>query len=263
MREMAITQGQIADILYRHGELDEALRIRREEELPVYTWLGDVRSIAITQGQIADILGQRGELDEALRIRREEQLPVLTRLGDVRSIAVTQGKIADILYQRGEFDEALRIHREEQLPVFTRLGDVREIAVTQGRIAYILAQKGDLAGALELQIERLATNRALKSSEGIASALWDIAQIELEQEKPDEAVPRLVEAWQIFTQMGRADGIAIVGRALGQLVALAGDKDKGLEILRRSAAAYRKLGQEAEARKVDELIARISGTWSS
>ncbi len=218
----------------------------------------DDRTLAIARSRIAEILYQRGEFDEALRICREEQLPVYIRLGDVRSAAITQGKIADILYRRGELDEALRIRREEQLPVFTRLGDLREIAMTQGRIAQILAQKGDLAGALDLQVDRLAANRYLKDSDGIASALWDIAQIELEQEKPDEAVPRLVEAWQNFTQMGRADGIAVVGRALGQLVALAGDKDKALEILRRSAAAYRKLRQEAEAQRVEELIAQIS-----
>ena len=40
------TMGKIADILQTRGELDEALRIRREEELPVYERLGDVRSSA-------------------------------------------------------------------------------------------------------------------------------------------------------------------------------------------------------------------------
>ena len=79
-----IARGGIADILYGRGELDEALRIRREEELPVYERLGDVRSRAVTMGKIADILYGRGELDEALRIRREEELPVYERLGDVR-----------------------------------------------------------------------------------------------------------------------------------------------------------------------------------
>ena len=64
--------------------MDEALRIRREEELPVYERLGDVRERAVTLGKIADILQARGELDEALRIRREEELPVYERLGDVR-----------------------------------------------------------------------------------------------------------------------------------------------------------------------------------
>ena len=80
--------------------LDEALRIRREEELPVYERLGDVRSRAVTMGNIADILQSRGDLDEALRIRREVQLPVFERLGDTRETAVTWGRIADIASRR-------------------------------------------------------------------------------------------------------------------------------------------------------------------
>src|SRR3712207_7252637 len=47
VHEAAITRGKIADILQARGELDEALRIRREEELPVYERLGDVRSAAV------------------------------------------------------------------------------------------------------------------------------------------------------------------------------------------------------------------------
>ncbi|MEO5364268.1 MAG: CHAT domain-containing protein, partial [Magnetococcus sp. DMHC-8] len=37
----AITLGKIADILFQQGQLDEAMRIRREEQLPVYNQLGD------------------------------------------------------------------------------------------------------------------------------------------------------------------------------------------------------------------------------
>ncbi|MCM8636495.1 MAG: hypothetical protein NFW15_11225, partial [Candidatus Accumulibacter sp.] len=93
---------ELAELLRSVGELDEALRIRLEEELPVHEKLGNVRSKALTQGQIADILQARGQLDEALRIRLEEQLPVFEKLGDVRSKAVTQGQIADILQARGQ-----------------------------------------------------------------------------------------------------------------------------------------------------------------
>ncbi len=84
-RARAVTLGKIADVLQARGEPDEALRIRREDELPVYERLGDVRARAVTLGKIADVLQARGELDEALRIRREDQLPVFERLGDVRS----------------------------------------------------------------------------------------------------------------------------------------------------------------------------------
>jgi hypothetical protein len=47
-RAAAIAAGQIADILQARGETDEALRIRREEQLPVYQRLGDVRSRALS-----------------------------------------------------------------------------------------------------------------------------------------------------------------------------------------------------------------------
>ena len=150
-RRRAMAQGRIASILEARGDLDEALRIRMEEEIPVYERLGDVRSLAVTRGQIADILQARGDLDEALRIRREEQIPVFERFGDVRSLAVTRGKIADIVQARGDLDEALRIRREEQIPVFERLGDVRSLAITRGKIADIVQARGDLDEALRIR----------------------------------------------------------------------------------------------------------------
>ena len=145
---------ELASLRQRLGELDEALRIRREQTLPVYERLGDVRSVAVTHGQIADVLQARGELDEALRIRREQELPVYERLGDVRSVAVTHGQIADVLQARGELDEALRIRREQELPVFERLGDVRSVAITHGQIADVLQARGELDEALRIRREQ-------------------------------------------------------------------------------------------------------------
>jgi hypothetical protein len=93
------------------GQLEEALRIRKEEQLPVFEWLGDVRSRAVTQGQIADILMARGQLEEALRIRKEEELPVYERLGDVREIIVGRANLALLLIQRGRGEDAQDILR--------------------------------------------------------------------------------------------------------------------------------------------------------
>ena len=98
--------GQIATILFRRGELDESLRIRRDEQLPVYERLGDVRSRAVTMGRIADILFLRGELDEALRIRREEELPIYQRLGDVYGLIAGRANLGLLLIQRGRAEDA-------------------------------------------------------------------------------------------------------------------------------------------------------------
>jgi tetratricopeptide (TPR) repeat protein len=257
VRERAVTMGQIADILQARGQLDEALRIRTEEELPVYERLGDVRSRAVTMGKIANILQARGQIDEALRILREEGLPSFERLGDVREQAVTMGKIADILQARGQLDEALRIRTEEELPVYERLGDVRERAVTMGKIADILFRRGELDEARALHSEALETDRKLSDIEGIAASLWSLALLDLAEENVAGAVPRMAEAFALLRTLGRADALAIVGETLGQLMAAAGERDQAAEVLRISAEANRTLGRIAEAERVERLLSGL------
>ena len=150
-RAVAITQGQMADILQKRGDIEEALHIHRDEILPVVDRLSDAKGRAVTQGKIADILQSRGEWEEALRIRREEELPVYERLGDVRERAITQEKIADILESRDDLEEALRIRREEVLPVYERLGAVRSLLVGRANLAMLMARRDLLEDRSEIR----------------------------------------------------------------------------------------------------------------
>ena len=235
VRSRAVTMGKIADILQARGDLDEALRIRREEELPVYDRLGDVRERAVTMGKIADILQARGELDEALRIRREEQLPVFDRLGDVRERAVTMGKIADILQARGELDEALRIRREEQLPVYDRLGDVRERAVTMGQIADILQARGELDEALRIRREeQLPVYDRLGDVRSRAVTMGKIADIDAAQGRLDQAITGYELACEIIAPLGAIARHRRVSRRIA-------------DILRRAASSTRHCASAARS----------------
>jgi hypothetical protein len=74
-RRIAQTNLRIADILVEHGDLAGALHICREEVLPIFERMGDVRSATVTKGKIATLLETQGDLDSALRIRQEEVLP--------------------------------------------------------------------------------------------------------------------------------------------------------------------------------------------
>ena len=215
-RSRAIMMDKITDVLEARGELDEALRIRREDVLPVFERFGDVRSRAVTMGKIADVLQARGELDETLRIRREEQLPVFDRLGDVRERAVTMGKIADVLQTRGELEEALRIRRDEQLPVYERLGDVRSRAVTLFKIA--LAEfdvKGEHAEVghqtLALASEAFEICRGLGIPDGVAHTGLLLARVLAASGRDGEAEAVLEEARSAFAKLGDSDGLHQVG----------------------------------------------------
>ena len=129
--QLAVARGSIADILRARGELDEALRIRTEEQLPVFQRLGDVREVAVTQSRIADILEARGELDEALALH-EECLATNRRLGDIDAIAASLWSIAQIELDRQQFEQALP-RLAEAWPLVVKLGRPDGIAAAIGR----------------------------------------------------------------------------------------------------------------------------------
>jgi tetratricopeptide (TPR) repeat protein len=253
-RAVAITQGNIADVLLVRGQLDDALRIRQEEELPVYQRLGDVHALAVTQGQIADVLQARGQLEEALRIRREEQLPVFERLGDVRAVAVTQGQIADVLQSRGQLDEALRIRREEQLPVFERLGDVHARAITQGQIADVLHARGQLDEALRIRREeQLPVYEKLGDVRARAMTQGQIADVLQARGQLDEALRiRREEELPVYEKLGDVHALAITQGQIAHVLQARGQLDEALRIRREEQLpVFEKLG-DVRARAVTQ-----------
>ena len=148
-RQQAMAVCGLADVLEARGQLGSALRLR-EEQVPVFEDLRDIRAKAVTQGKIADIRRARGEFSEALGLLIDNVTPIYDQLGDMRSKAIILGGVADIHCAAGRLQEALRIHAEERLPVFKRLGEVRLQAQVQGKIADVLQAAGRFDEALRV-----------------------------------------------------------------------------------------------------------------
>src|SRR5262249_54565258 len=104
-------------------------------------------------------------------------------------------------------------------------------AVTLGKIADILFRRGELDEARALQEERLAVNQRLNDTDGIAATLWALSQVDLAEKKTGEAIPRIIEAYQIVMRLGRAEGIAVIGATLGQISAAYGQPDDARAVL--------------------------------
>jgi tetratricopeptide (TPR) repeat protein len=171
VRSRAVTMGQIADILQARGELGEALRICREEELPVFERLGDVRSRAVTMGRIADILQARGELGEALRIHIEERLPVAEEMGDADSLAHIRYRCGTIRLARGgwEGDEAQVVAAEifQSFSLYRQLGDANGVGAVGLLFAQILSATGQTDTALNVLDEAAAAFTNLEDEQGL------------------------------------------------------------------------------------------------
>jgi len=236
---------RIADIAQARGDLDEALRIRENEQLPVYERLGEALWLAITKAKIADILRVRGDLNEALRVFQDDVLPRLIGLGAIREIAVTYGRIADILHARGELDKALRFREAEELPVFVRLGEEREIAITKSKIADILQARGDLDDALQVRKEeQLPILERLGEARLVAVTKGQIADILLARGELEEALRiREEEELPVYERLGAAYEV-VIGKLKLALSFIArnaeGDREKAARLLRTSLDSARK-----------------------
>jgi hypothetical protein len=115
-----------------------------------------------------------------------------------------------------------------------------------------------LRAARLLQQERLQIHRRLADAYEIGATLWNLAQLDLAESKISDAVPRIVEAYNIVSQLGRAEGIAVIGKVLGQILAENDQPDEARSVLRRSIEMYRKLGRDADAQQVEDLLRTLS-----
>jgi len=153
--DMAICLSRIADLLEVQGHFDEAFRIRRQEQLPTFERIGDIRNRVVTIGQIADILRARGRVTEALEIWRNEVLPVLERLGDIVGEAAFRWSMGRSLLQRSDYKEALKnLDRAFRLNLQQRRPDA--IAVVGIDLARLLQAMGRGDAARDVYRQTLA-----------------------------------------------------------------------------------------------------------
>jgi hypothetical protein len=105
-----------------------------------------------------------------------------------------------------------------------------------------------------LQRTRLQVNERLGDLDGIAAANWDLAKIDLARQDYQSAYTRLTESFQILHHLQRADGIAVVGSVLGELLLAAGHADNALQVLEKSLAAAIKTDNADLTRRTNELL---------
>lgn len=200
----AVARARIASILVDHDQSEEALRILRQEVLPVFQRLGALREHAVSTGLVADILEKNGDLDGALDIRRKEELPVYRRLQDFHSLGVTLGQIADILIARKDLEEALHL-QAERLEINRRIGSADGIASTLWGIARIELIQGKDTEAIPRITEAYDIVCRLGRAAGIAAIGITLGRI-LAKKEPEKAFMMLRRSAEIYRKLEQEDG---------------------------------------------------------
>ncbi|WP_442776270.1 tetratricopeptide repeat protein [Sphaerotilus montanus] len=254
---------ELATLLTRFGDTEGALKIRIEEQLPLYKKLGNLRLQVVVLSRIADIFRIRGNLEEALRICQEDILPVYAILGDERGRALTLDLIADILQAQGKFSDSLNIRIGETLPVYRRLGDLRTSAVVMGKVADVLYECGDIEESMRIRLEdELPVYDQLGDLRERAVAMGKIADVLYDRGEIDEALRMQREdVLPVFEKLGDVRSLLIGQANLAVLLAKRGrpsDEQEMSDLLHRSYLKAKILGMP-EANNISELHKEIVG----
>jgi len=95
----AIVYESFANLLQTCGKLHEALWIREQKQIPIYTSVNNRRFKAVTMSQISGIFQAQGRLYEALQILETDVLPTFEDYRDIRNSLIVQVNMSVLLMQ--------------------------------------------------------------------------------------------------------------------------------------------------------------------
>lgn len=192
--ERALGLGRLAELLERKGAYREALRVRREEQLPCLPEKDDSNQRAGCLIHIVDLHFALQELEEAEAVLKDEILPVLVASKDKRDEACGLSRLATLHMKRSEWDRALNI-QQQLLSLFKELGDRRSYGIVLGKLAEIHAAKGSPHEALKIRLtEQLPLLKQLGDLRTLALAQGRTAELHFDVREPNIAVALLRES---------------------------------------------------------------------
>ncbi len=226
--------GNQAHIFYACGELDEAMRLYKEQER-MCRELGNKDGLSRSLAGQALILQDRGELDEAMRLHKEEER-ICRKLGNKYGLSISLGNQANIFHARGELDEAMRLHKEEER-ICRELGNKNGLQRSLGNQANIFYTRGELDEAMRLCKEQERICRELGNRYGLRFCLGTKANIFYARCELDEAMLLYREQERICRELGNRDGLA--ASLINQALLMAREMRRPREALPLAEEAYR------------------------
>ncbi|MER6028244.1 BTAD domain-containing putative transcriptional regulator [Streptomyces sp. NPDC001851] len=172
---------------------------------------------------------------EDWRLLSETCLQATRRAGNIRGEAAMCFELGSVdMFQR-RFDQAMPLFATA-LRLFGDIGELHGRALTLRNMAIADRVRGDLVSSASRLAEARETFRAVGDSSSEAHALSQLAQIELDRERPDAAVRLSLQAVRIATGAGETRGMA--------------------QTLYRLAASYAQLGRFGAAEETYQRVLR-------
>ena len=197
--------GNRALVLKQRGEIDEAMRMFKDQER-LCRVLGNEDMLAASLSNQALILQTRGELDKAMRLQKEVA-HISRKHSNKDLLSASLLNQALILETRGEFDDAMALLSEAE-GISRESANLDRLSASLGNQASILRAKGRVDEAKQLLNEAELIYRQLGDLAEVGACLVNRANCFHDEGKLDEAMRLQREAETIFRKVGNKSRLA-------------------------------------------------------
>jgi tetratricopeptide (TPR) repeat protein/predicted Ser/Thr protein kinase/TolB-like protein len=199
---------------WRMNKPQEALR-NYQEELPIWTQLGEKRGLALCLNETAKVqalLGDKNALSnfqQALQIRNE--------IGDKRGQGSTSIDLGNLYNDRGDHDQALKMYKEA-LQIQRDLSNERLQAICLNNIGAVYFEKGQYEDARAYYQQALTLREKAKAPGDIVQSVQNLADTDVRMGQFDQAITSYMHALDLWRSMNDARGAAITSNTLGTML---------------------------------------------
>lgn len=232
----------IAELLETLGQLDGALRIRLEEQLPLVTDLGDRQEEVAALNRIGVILLKCGQSNRALRYLHRA-LRLAREIGDRRGEGSILGDIGNACAYQGKQQTAITFY-EQALEVSRQIGDLRGQFYVLGNLGNAWATLGDQGKAIAFYEQARESIDAIGDRRGEANALGNLGHAWANLGDQRKAIGFYDQQLAIVRELGDRRGEANALGNLGNAWANLGDQTRANGFYEQQSAIVRKLGME-------------------
>jgi predicted ATPase len=165
--------------------------------------------------------------------RRDQMVPLgeeaveLARTAGSRWILATAlNNLGEAFREIGDSRRALAAH-EESYAIRLEMGDMSRVALSLANLSEMAIAAGDLARARSLSTEALGHAEVIGDRRHISMASMNLGWIELAEGRPEESIPRFLQALQLNSDLGMSQASVMVLHGIGGALAARGDAVRG------------------------------------
>jgi CHAT domain-containing protein len=235
-------------VLTDQGLIKQAEKYIRQS-LEIREEVGNPNLLDIAYHNMASNYSAQGKKDSAV-IYFQKSLELSRMLENPFDITQTLQRIGDIYYNSGDLDNAL-LYYDEALEYNRQTNRPVSIADNLAKISEVAVLQEDFAAAESFLEEAVELLQGASSPVSLAEAYFDFANLKLEQGKPEDAQPYILQGLEIADSRGltplRIRGLSLYGKLLYQ-------KNELNASLNKYLIAYELSASEHSTNKIEATI---------